>query len=122
MAGIKAAQKSNEKEFQYFSRHHKQGAGAKARLLKTRLESTAGVKLKVFIDSDNLKDLTKLQYGLHDADHWCYYIQVEACTAYGVSWRLQQLRTCGSSLTLWTSRSTANEQKTIDTYDTYDTH
>jgi hypothetical protein len=41
--------------------HHKQGAGAKARLLKIRLKGTAGVKRKVFIDSGDLKDLTKLQ-------------------------------------------------------------
>ena len=61
IAGLKASQKSNKKEFQYFICHHKQGAGAMARLLKIRLKSTAGVKRKVFIDSDDLKDLTKLQ-------------------------------------------------------------
>ena len=61
IAGLKASQKSNKKEFQYFICHHKQGAGAMARLLKIRLISTAGVKRKVFIDSDDLKDLTKLQ-------------------------------------------------------------
>ena len=61
IAGLKASQKSNKKEFQYFICHHKQGAGAKARLLKIRVKSTAGVKRKVFIDSDDLKDLTKLQ-------------------------------------------------------------
>ena len=61
VAGLKAAQKSSKEEFQYFICHHKQGAGAMARLLKIRLKSTAGVKRKVFIGSDDLKDLTKLQ-------------------------------------------------------------
>ena len=54
VAGLKAAQKSNKKEFQYFICHHKQGAGAMARLLKIRLKGTAGVKRKVFIDSGDL--------------------------------------------------------------------
>jgi hypothetical protein len=121
VAGLKAAQKSNKKEFQYFICHHKQGAGARARLLKIRLKGTAGVKRKVFIDSGDLKDLTKLQDCvandteslalLHTAGvlyrPWCV---LEIATAKYM--RLQLCRVDFPEV----------QQMSKETIDTYDTH
>lgn len=52
-----------QKPYNFFLCHHKQGAGSVARLLKMRLatvESGTGKPWRAFIDSDDLKDLTKL--------------------------------------------------------------
>ena len=46
-----------KKPFQFFLCHHKVGAGAFCRLLKTRLKMR-GVARDVFLDSDNLQDLS----------------------------------------------------------------
>lgn len=48
------------KPFHFFICHHKAGAGAFARLLKMSLSSTPGLHGRVFIDSDDLRDLDKL--------------------------------------------------------------
>ncbi|CAE8591418.1 unnamed protein product [Polarella glacialis] len=48
------------KPFQYFLCHHKTGAGAFARLLKCELSRMNAVKAKVFVDCDDLQDLTQL--------------------------------------------------------------
>ena len=116
----KGSAEVEQKEFQYFICHHKQGAGAK-RLLKIRLKSTAGVKRKVFIDSDDLKDLTKLQdcvandteslVLLHSAGvlyrPWCV---LEVATA--TNMRLQLCRVDFPEV----------QQMSKETIDTYDTH
>merc|ERR1719434_279094 len=46
--------------FQYFLCHHKEGGGAFCRLLKVRLLGHELVKRDVFLDSDNLRDLSVL--------------------------------------------------------------
>eukprot|EP00811_Abedinium_folium_P034089 NODE_6_length_4697_cov_15.134354.p1 GENE.NODE_6_length_4697_cov_15.134354~~NODE_6_length_4697_cov_15.134354.p1 ORF type:complete len:1487 (+),score=268.77 NODE_6_length_4697_cov_15.134354:168-4628(+) len=51
---------SSAKTFEYFICHHKAGAGAFARLLKTNLLRSSRVKSQVFIDSDDLSDLDQL--------------------------------------------------------------
>ena len=48
------------KPFQFFLCHHKEGGGAACRLLKLRLKSNLQVKRDVFLDSDNLMDLSIL--------------------------------------------------------------
>ena len=48
------------KPFQYFLCHHKVGGGAFCRLLKMRLMSHRQVARDVFLDSDNLQDLSLL--------------------------------------------------------------
>ena len=48
------------KPFQFFLCHHKVGGGAFCRLLKMRLMSHAQVSRNVFLDSDNLQDLSLL--------------------------------------------------------------
>ncbi|CAE8608411.1 unnamed protein product [Polarella glacialis] len=50
----------HRKPFQYFLCHQKSGAGAFARLLKCELTRMNAVKGKVFVDCDDLQDLTKL--------------------------------------------------------------
>jgi len=49
-----------QKRYQYFICHHKGGAGAFARLLKTHLVENPHVTGGVFLDSDDLQDLNKL--------------------------------------------------------------
>jgi hypothetical protein len=57
------------KRFQFFLCHHKAGAGAFARLLKLTLMGTHGVRGEVFLDSDNLQDLSNLfSYVAKDTD------------------------------------------------------
>jgi basic membrane lipoprotein Med (substrate-binding protein (PBP1-ABC) superfamily) len=48
------------KRFQFFLCHHKAGAGAFARALKITLMGSKGVRGEVFLDSDNLQDLSML--------------------------------------------------------------
>ena len=48
------------KPFQFFLCHHKEGGGAFCRLLKLRLKTHSSLNRKVFLDSDNLQDLTSL--------------------------------------------------------------
>jgi len=48
------------KPFQFFICHHKAGAGNFTRLLKMILQSNSGVVRKVFLDSDDLRDLGTL--------------------------------------------------------------
>jgi len=48
------------KAFQYFLCHHKHGAGNFARLLKLHLLAHKHTQRKVFVDSDDLEDLSKL--------------------------------------------------------------
>ena len=48
------------KPFQFFLCHHKVGGGAFCRLLKVRLVSNSQVARGVFLDSDNLEDLSLL--------------------------------------------------------------
>lgn len=48
------------KAYAYFLCHHKEGGGGFCRLLKMRLKSHAQVKREVFLDSDNLQDLSVL--------------------------------------------------------------
>ncbi|CAE8652094.1 unnamed protein product [Polarella glacialis] len=50
----------HRKPFQYFLCHQKSGAGAFAQLLKCELTRMNAVKGKVFVDCDDLQDLTKL--------------------------------------------------------------
>ncbi|CAE8619797.1 unnamed protein product [Polarella glacialis] len=58
------------KPFQYFLCHHKAGAGAFARLLKCELSRMNAVKGKVFMDCDDLQDLTQLfGYFAFEAEH-----------------------------------------------------
>ncbi|CAE8629313.1 unnamed protein product [Polarella glacialis] len=58
------------KQFQYFLCHQKAGAGAFARLLKCELSRMSAVKGKVFMDYDDLQDLTKLfGYVAFDTEH-----------------------------------------------------
>ncbi|CAE8690050.1 unnamed protein product [Polarella glacialis] len=58
------------KPFQYFLCHQKSGAGAFARLLKCELIRMNAVKGKVFVDCDDLQDLTKLfGYVGNDTEH-----------------------------------------------------
>ncbi|CAE8593379.1 unnamed protein product [Polarella glacialis] len=60
----------HRKPFQYFLCHQKSGAGAFARLLKCELIRMNGVKGKVFVDCDDLQDLTKLfGYVGFDTEH-----------------------------------------------------
>ncbi|CAE8630388.1 unnamed protein product, partial [Polarella glacialis] len=60
----------HRKPFQYFLCHQKSGAGAFARLLKCELIRMSGVKGKVFVDCDDLQDLTKLfGYVGFDTEH-----------------------------------------------------
>ena len=51
---------ATRKVIRFFICHHKLAAGALARLLKMRLCKLIGVNRKVFVDSDDLKDLNKL--------------------------------------------------------------
>ena len=48
------------KPFQFFLCHHKVGGGAFCRLLKMHLKSHRQVERDVFLDSDNLQDLSRL--------------------------------------------------------------
>mmetsp|Transcript_80860 Transcript_80860/g.237659 ORF Transcript_80860/g.237659 Transcript_80860/m.237659 type:complete len:1458 (-) Transcript_80860:181-4554(-) len=48
------------KRFQFFLCHHKAGAGAFVRLLKMSLMESSFVKREVFVDSDNLENLSTL--------------------------------------------------------------
>jgi len=48
------------KTYQFFLCHHKQGGGGFSRLLKMRLKRDQRVKRQVFLDSDNLQDLSLL--------------------------------------------------------------
>ncbi|CAE8615626.1 unnamed protein product [Polarella glacialis] len=60
----------HRKPFQYFLCHQKSGAGAFARLLKCELTRMNAVKGKVFVDCDDLQDLTKLfGYVGFDTEH-----------------------------------------------------
>ncbi|CAE8711814.1 unnamed protein product [Polarella glacialis] len=60
----------HRKPFQYFLCHQKSGAGAFARLLKCELIRMNAVKGKVFVDCDDLQDLTKLfGYVGFDTEH-----------------------------------------------------
>eukprot|EP00403_Amphidinium_massartii_P046182 CAMPEP_0178461950 /NCGR_PEP_ID=MMETSP0689_2-20121128/49577_1 /TAXON_ID=160604 /ORGANISM="Amphidinium massartii, Strain CS-259" /LENGTH=533 /DNA_ID=CAMNT_0020088809 /DNA_START=163 /DNA_END=1760 /DNA_ORIENTATION=+ len=52
--------RSLRRPFQFFLCHHKLGAGCFCRLLKMRLLRTRGVSRKVFIDTDDLKNLDTL--------------------------------------------------------------
>ncbi|CAE8595498.1 unnamed protein product [Polarella glacialis] len=61
----------HRKPFQYFLCHQKSGAGAFARLLKCELIRMNAVKGKVFVDCDDLQDLTKLfGYVGFDTEHF----------------------------------------------------
>ena len=56
------------KRYSFFLCHHKQAAGSLARLLKIELQHRAS-KFKTFIDSDDLKDLSKLfNHVAHDVE------------------------------------------------------
>lgn len=48
------------KTYSFFLCHHKEGAGGFARLLKMCLQRSGHVRRDVFLDSDNLQDLSKL--------------------------------------------------------------
>jgi len=58
------------KAFQYFLCHHKLGAGNFARLLKFHLLAHKYTQRKVFVDSDDLQDLSKLfSFVRNDTEH-----------------------------------------------------
>jgi len=58
--GVVLLLRSMRRPFQFFLCHHKLGAGCFCRLMKMRLLKTPGVTRKVFIDSDDLKNLDEL--------------------------------------------------------------
>jgi len=60
LIGIVKLFRSSLKPYQFFLCHHKAGAGSFARLLKMRLLQLRSVSRKVFIDTDDLKNLDTL--------------------------------------------------------------
>ena len=55
----------NQKPWQFFLSHHKRAAGGIARLLKINLQKRG---FSVFLDTDNLTDLTKLFTFVRDTE------------------------------------------------------
>lgn len=60
VAGLYARFLRAGKPFQFFLCHHKAGAGNLARLLKMQLQEHRSVRRKIFLDSDDLRDLNNL--------------------------------------------------------------
>ena len=97
------------------------GCRRHARLLKIRLKSTAGVKRKVFIDSDDLKDLTKLQDCVaNDTEslvllHSAGVLYLPLCVLEVATAKNMRLQLCRVDFP-------EVQQMSKETIDTYDTH
>ena len=59
--------RQNRKPWRFFISHHKRAVGSFARLLKIRLQQR-GSTFNVFLDTDNLRDLTELFNFVRDTE------------------------------------------------------